>query len=413
MERMSRPAASTTAHPLDPLSAAEFSAVTAILRRDRDVDATGAPGGWRITGIEMAEPGKAELAAFDAGGPRPARKAIVLCLDRADNATYRSVVSLSDDRIESFEHVPGVQPNFTVDEFIECDAMVRDHPDVVAALTRRGITDMELVFVDTWTYGAAVAPLEYRDRRLGWADIWLRSMAGGNPYANQVSGLHCVIDLNSMELLRVEDTGPFADGATPRPAVMGEYVPGRIPDRIRDAGRREPLKPLEITQPGGPSFTLGGNLLRWQNWSLRVGFNHREGMTLHQIRFRDDDRERSVAHRFSFAEMMVPYRDASEDHYRRTAFDIGEWGLGFMTTSLTLGCDCLGEIRYLDATLHNSKGEPYEIPNAVCIHEEDNAVLWKHVDHHDGAEVRRMRRLTVSFHVTVANYEYLTYWRFY
>ncbi len=413
MERMSRPAASTTAHPLDPLSAAEFSAVTAILRRDRDVDATGAPGGWRITGIEMAEPGKAELAAFDAGGPRPARKAIVLCLDRADNATYRSVVSLSDDRIESFEHVPGVQPNFTVDEFTECDAMVRAHPDVVAALTRRGITDMELVFVDTWTYGAAVAPLEYRDRRLGWADIWLRSMAGGNPYANQVSGLHCVIDLNSMELLRVEDTGPFADGATPRPAVMGEYVPGRIPDRIRDAGRREPLKPLEITQPGGPSFTLGGNLLRWQNWSLRVGFNHREGMTLHQIRFRDDDRERSVAHRFSFAEMMVPYRDASEDHYRRTAFDIGEWGLGFMTTSLTLGCDCLGEIRYLDATLHNSKGEPYEIPNAVCIHEEDNAVLWKHVDHHDGAEVRRMRRLTVSFHVTVANYEYLTYWRFY
>ena len=111
--------------------------------------------------------------------------------------------------------------------------------------------------------------------------------------------------------------------------------------------------------------------------------------------------------------MMVPYRDSSEDHYRRTAFDIGEWGLGFMTTSLELGCDCLGEIRYLDATLHNSKGEPYAIPNAVCIHEEDNAVLWKHVDHDTGAEVRRMRRLTISFHVTVANYEYLVYWRLY
>ena len=84
-----------------------------------------------------------------------------------------------------------------------------------------------------------------------------------------------------------------------------------------------------------------------------------------------------------------------------------------MTTSLELGCDCLGEIRYLDAVLHNSKGEPYTIPNAICIHEEDNAVLWKHVDHDAGAEVRRMRRLTVSFHVTVANYEYLVYWRFY
>ena len=115
----------------------------------------------------------------------------------------------------------------------------------------------------------------------------------------------------------------------------------------------------------------------------------------------------------SFAEMVVPYRDPTPDHYRRTAFDIGEWGLGFMTTSLELGCDCLGEIRYLDAVVHDSRGEPQTIRNAICIHEEDNAVLWKHVDHRTGAEVRRARRLVVSFHVTVANYEYLVYWRFY
>ena len=84
-----------------------------------------------------------------------------------------------------------------------------------------------------------------------------------------------------------------------------------------------------------------------------------------------------------------------------------------MTTSLELGCDCLGEIRYLDAVLHDSAGEPQTVSNAICIHEEDNAVLWKHVDERAGAEVRRMRRLVVSFHVTVANYEYLVYWRFY
>jgi primary-amine oxidase len=193
---------------------------------------------------------------------------------------------------------------------------------------------------------------------------------------------------------------------------MGEYLPAKIPELLRNRWQREPLKPLEITQPDGPSFTLDGNLLRWQNWSVRIGFNHREGMTLHQVSYRDGDRERTVAHRMSFAEMMVPYRDPTDVHYRRTAFDIGEWGLGFMTTSLELGCDCLGEIRYLDATLHDSTGAPYLIRNAVCIHEEDNAVLWKHVDHDTGAAVRRMRRLTVSCHVTVANYEYLVYWRF-
>jgi primary-amine oxidase len=135
------------------------------------------------------------------------------------------------------------------------------------------------------------------------------------------------------------------------------------------------------------------------------------------VRYRDPyavggARERSVAHRLSFAEMVVPYRDPGPDHVRRTAFDIGEWGLGFLTQSLELGCDCLGEIRYLDATSHDSTGAPLVIKDAICLHEEDNGVLWKHVDHDQGAEVRRMRRLVVSFHVTVANYEYLVYWRF-
>ncbi|MCU1700020.1 MAG: tyramine oxidase [Mycobacterium sp.] len=390
-------------HPLDPLSAEEIRTVAGILRREHGVDA-----GWRFASIEMLEPSKVELAAYEDDGAVPARRATVVCFERAANATYKGVVSVNADRAESFDHVPGVQPNFTVDEFVECDRMLREHPDFLAALANRGITDIDNVFVDTWTYGDAVAPPEYRGRRLGWSDTWLKDGPGMNPYAHLISGLHCVIDLNTKELLQVEDAGHIET-----PEVMGEYVPRHIPERIRAASRREPLKPLHVTQPDGPSFSLDGNLLTWQNWSLRIGFNYREGMTLHTVRYQDGDRSRSVAHRMSFAEMVVPYRDSSADHYRRTAFDIGEWGLGFMTTSLELGCDCLGEIRYLDAVLHDSSGEPYTIANAVCIHEEDNAVLWKHVDHDAGAEVRRMRRLTVSFHVTVANYEYLVYWRLY
>jgi primary-amine oxidase len=396
------------AHPLDPLDTDEFTAVAAILGNRHGVRAPG----WRFASIELAEPTKDELRAFAGGSTAPPRRALAVCLDRAHNATYKALVSLHAQTVESFDHVPGVQANFTVDEFVECDQVLRAHPEVIAALARRGITDLDSVFMDTWTYGDAVAPPEFRDRRLGWSDTWRRDAPGANPYAHLISGLHCVVDLNTMEVLRVEDSGPFAEGAEP-PVVMGEYVPRHIPDRISAVSQRDPLTPLHITQPEGPSFTLDGHLLTWQNWSLRVGFNYREGMTLHALTYRDGGRIRSVAHRMSFAEMVVPYRDASVDHYRRTAFDIGEWGLGFMTTSLTLGCDCLGEIRYLDAVLHNSKGEPYTIANAICIHEEDNAVLWKHVDHDAGAEVRRMRRLTLSFHVTVANYEYLVYWRLY
>jgi primary-amine oxidase len=384
-------------HPLDPLSADEIRSAAAIVRRDQGVGP-----GWRFASIELREPDKADLPALEAGH-RTGREALVVCWNRADGQAYRATVSLTGDTVARWEHLPGQQPNMTVDEWHECDEMVRQHPAVAAALARRGITDRSRVLADMWAYGAALVPPRYAGRRIGWCDVWYRGSERGNPYARHLTGLHPVVDLNTMQLLELEDSA----GAAADPGVHGEYLPDLLPMRLRE------VAPLTVTQPEGAGFSLDGTLLRWQGWQLRVGFNHREGLVLHQVGYHDGGRLRPVAHRLSFAEMVVPYRDPSPDHYRRTAFDIGEWGLGFMTTSLTLGCDCLGEISYLDATVHDSAGEPLVIPNAICVHEEDSGVLWKHVDERAGAEVRRARRLVVSFHVTVANYEYLVYWRFY
>jgi len=91
------------AHPLDQLNCDEFRAVASILPRAHDVGA-----GWWFASLELAEPGTTELRAFDDGGPPP-RRAEVICLQRSNNTTYKSVVSLTDDRAESFEHIPGVQ----------------------------------------------------------------------------------------------------------------------------------------------------------------------------------------------------------------------------------------------------------------------------------------------------------------
>lgn len=389
------------AHPLDPLSADEMRHVRDLLGRERGVG-----DGWRWASIELHEPPK-DVALGHRTGDRIERSATAVVWNRSDGAAYRALVSLTDDTVVSWEHVEGEHPNMTVDEWHECDEFLRHEPHLVEALAARGITDLDLVLVDTWAYGAALVPEQYRGRRIGWGDVWVRETPDGNPYAHPVGNLHPVVDLNTMELLEIEDGGPVLPPGTPPPPIQGEYLPSLVGQPPRE------IAPLEITQPEGVSFSLDGNLLRWQNWELRVGFNYREALVLHTVGYRDGDRLRPVAHRMSFAEMVVPYRDPSPDHYRRTAFDIGEWGLGFMTTSLMLGCDCLGEIRYLDAVLHDSHGEPRTIKNAICIHEEDNAVLWKHVDPHVGTEVRRMRRLVISFHATVANYEYLVYWRFY
>lgn len=382
-----------TPHPLDPLSAEEFSRITDIVRDEHGAE-------LKFTSILLDEPGKQDLLS----GEPFERSATVICLDRSDGQTYSGRVSLTEGTVTSWIHRVGEQANLTGEELELVDEHLRQDPRVIEALNKRGITDIDLVAIEVWGYPGNLVPEQFKGRRVGWTDVWRRDSPESNVYANPVSGLSFVVDLTTMELLDIHDKY----SVEPKP-VMGEYRPSLVPNQVL----RNDIKPLDITQPDGPSFTVEGNLLRWQNWSVRVGFNVREGMTLHQVSYNDHGRERPIAHRLAFAEMIVPYRDAGPDHYRRTAFDIGEWGLGFMTTSLKLGCDCLGEIRYLDAVIHDWDGQPKLIENAVCIHEEDDAILWKHVDPITGAEVRRARRLVVSFHATVANYEYLVYWRFY
>ena len=210
-------------------------------------------------------------------------------------------------------------------------------------------------------------------------------------------------DLGRNEVIEVIDHGPVS-----LPQQHARYFPADHEPLRTD------LKPLEITQPEGPSFTVDGNLVRWGRWSLRIGFDPHEGVVLHQVTYDDHGRERTILHRASVSEMVVPYGDPGPLHGWKNAFDAGEWGLGRMTQSLTLGCDCLGEIHYFDAVLASETGDPYTIENAICLHEEDYGILWKHVDLFSGtSEVRRSRRLVVNAVSTVGNYEYGFSWYLY
>jgi primary-amine oxidase len=184
---------------------------------------------------------------------------------------------------------------------------------------------------------------------------------------------------------------------------------------LRGGVDRTDIKPLLISQPEGPSFRVNGYAVEWQKWNFRVGFTPREGLVIHTVAYNDGIHgRRSIAHRLSFVEMVVPYGDPKDPHYRKNAFDIGEDGLGKNCHSLKRGCDCLGYIKYFDAHFTNFHGEVETVKNCVCMHEEDHGIMWKHQDWRTGfEEVRRSRRLTVSFFCTVANYEYGFYWHFY
>lgn len=385
-----------TLHPLEPLSAAEINAAVTIVGEQQVLGPR-----VRFAAVTLHEPPKAVVLAYQQGNPVE-REAFVCLLDNDSGATYEAVVSITSSRVRSWRQVPGVQPPILLDEFLECENAVKAHPDFVAALARRGIHDLSLVMVDPWSAGNFGAADE-QGIRLARALAWLRASPTDNGYARPIEGVVGIVDLNAMRVLRIDD-----HGVVPLPPESGNYGREFVPHTRGD------IKPIAITQPEGVSFTVQGHEIRWQKWRFRIGFTPREGLVLHTVSYADDGRERPVLYRAAIAEMVVPYGDPSPTHARKNAFDIGEYGIGMLANSLELGCDCLGEITYFDAHLTTSRGVVMTIKNAVCLHEEDFGMLWKHTDWRTGiAEVRRSRRLVVSFVATVGNYEYGFFWYFY
>ncbi|AHY48354.1 Cu2+-containing amine oxidase (plasmid) [Rubrobacter radiotolerans] len=383
---------SVAGHPLEPLSREEVERAVSIVREEKELGPK-----HRFAGLTLNEPPKEDVLAFSPGDAFE-REAHAVILDTSDGSTYEAVVSLSHGEVTSWTHIPDVQPPVVLEEFDECEAACKASPEFREALRKRGVTDMDRVMVDPWSAGS------YGDeegRRLSRALTWVYVEGDHNPYAHPVDNLVTVVDLNTMEVVRVEDYG-----VVPIPQESGSYEPN---------GRqmRSDLKPLEITQPEGVSFEIDGHEVRWQKWSFRIGFTPREGLVLYTVGYRDKGRVRPVLYRASLSEMVVPYGDPRPGQWRKNAFDAGEYNIGALANSLELGCDCLGEIRYFDAVMTNGAGDPYTIKNAVCLHEEDDSLLWKHFDMRAGtAEVRRSRKLVVSFIATVANYEYGFYWSF-
>jgi len=388
---------SPAAHPLEPLSAAEVAQAVAVLKQQGKVTPT-----TRFVSVSLHEPAKSWLQQ-DAPISVP-REAFLVLFDNGQNACYEAVVSLRDDQLLSYRHLPGVQPTMTIDEQVECEQAVLQSPEFQALLKEHyGLEDTRLVMVDIWSAGNYGSE-EDRTQRLARPLCFVRSDPTDNGYARPLEGLRPVVDLNTMQVIRVEQYGHW-----PLPPQAGNYAAARVPNQRRD------VKPIEITQPDGPSFTVNGHQVQWQNWNFVIGFNAREGLTLHHLRYQDQGRERSILYRASLTEMVVPYGDPGPTQRRKNAFDVGEYGMGMCANSLQLGCDCLGLIRYFDAHLCTSRGEPLTIKNAICMHEEDFGVLWKHTDRRlpDTPEVRRSRRLVISSFSTVENYEYGFFWYLY
>jgi primary-amine oxidase len=384
-------------HPLALPTAEEIADVRAVL------DDAGLLGEHtRFVYVGLEEPLKSELYPSATGIDRRFR---ALLHDVSTPNAVDVVVSVTERAVVSSVTLDAIrdgQMPVLDEEFGLVEETLRTDPEWLAALERRGL-DVDHVRVAPLSAGVFDYPGE-EGRRILRGLAFRQDYPTDHAWAHPIDGLVGFVDVMNKTVEKVLDTG-----VVPIPEESGNFTDPEVTGPMRTT-----QKPIEITQPEGPSFEVTGNLVEWEKWSLRVGFDAREGLVLHQIGFDDKGATRPIIHRASIAEMVVPYGDPSPVRSWQNYFDTGEYLVGRYANALELGCDCVGDITYFDVVIADELGSPQTLRNAVCMHEEDFGILWKHTDLWAGSnETRRQRRLVISFFTTIGNYDYGFFWYLY
>ncbi|GAA6010692.1 hypothetical protein JCM10207_005800 [Rhodosporidiobolus poonsookiae] len=402
------PAPTEVFHPLDPATADELARGVALIRATYGADVK---LHFKAGGLE--EPPKKQLIKYlqaeRAGLPVPAlpRCMAFMYYIKYTPRLFEAIVDITNSTITHHKEL-GREFYAPVDrlEMNEAAQVALADAGVKAEIERLQLGDTAVV-LDPWDYGRD-DPEE--QRRLAQVFFYKRNPKNNSPDSNHYAfplDFMCVVDLVKMEIVSVSHLALGAGirtGQNYGPQKITAPLEPEYDHALQSFPPRTTLKPLQIVQPEGTSYKVTGNLVEWEKWRFRVGFNWREGMVLHDLTF--DGRE--TFHRISLAEMFVPYGDPRDPLHRKGAFDLGNVGAGITANDLSLGCDCLGVIKYFSGAVVNSLGDPVAKNNAICMHEIDDGIQWKHTNHRTGkASIVRRRQLVLQTILTVANYEYI------
>lgn len=380
-------------HPLDPLSYQEVWRVLEILRDEGRLD-----GETRFSQLTLQEPAKDEVLAWRPGADVP-RAAYAVVRQGAE--TFEAVVDLAAGGIASWSPLEGVQPSWTLEEYGALIGEALAHPDFVAGLEARGITDTS--FLDCMTIPPGYFGTdEERGRRLG--HIRCSEPRGArNSWARQVEGLTAVVDLGSGEVLKVVD-----DGVAPIPTADADF------DRTTLDDPRDVPGPFDVRRPLGPGFELDGYQVRWQAWRFHLRPDQRTGAVLSLVEYQEDPDAvpRSVMYQGELSEIYVPYMDPSFAWYGRNFIDAGEFVAGGLGKPLLPGRDCPDHAVFIDSLRTGPNGHPATVPGTICIYERETGdPSWRHYAD-EQPDSRRSRDLVVRTGAVLGNYDYLLDWIF-
>lgn len=344
-------------------------------------------------------------------------------------------MNLTKGQVESNKLLgPFMHANGDGEEIIAVEKALLADPDVQAEIAKLQLPEGSVLIADPWIYGQSLFPHTrgrlttetgsdgiknekfFDDKRVMQCYLYMRDPY--NPHESDSCHyafplpISPVVDTVTMKVIRIDVVATGLDEkvkplAPWKPVEPNEYIP-------EGNALRQDLKPLRVVQPEGASFTVEkysemGETIKWQRWDFKVGFNQREGMVLYDVHY---DR-RPLFYRLSLSDMAIPYGDPRHPFHRKQAFDLGDAGAGIMANNLELGCDCLGSIYYISGVVTNGEGQPVNMPNVICVHEQDMGILWKHTNYRtDRACVVRNRELVLQTILTVSNYEYILSFNF-
>ena len=386
-----------TAHPLEPLSGDEITRTADIYRRSTGEDHP------LFSMITLEEPTRHELDEFAAGAPVD-RRARAVAISGPCSLRH-AIISLDRDEVVSEQVYENARPALLFDEVIRAAIAVYEDPRWQQAIKARGIDDLDRVQIDPWPSGTF--GLEHEEgRRLTRVICYLREDAEDNGYARPIEGVIADVDLATGEVVDFQDRG-----IVPLPPERGELLPrGQRPTARRSQADRD-------HPTGRPELHRRGQLRAVAALAVPSIAHADRGPGAARDRLRRSGGRARAARscgeprcrRWSFRTPAPIPPIAGRTHSMPAS---GAWAAS--STHSTLGCDCLGEIHYFDVVRSTEHGDADLVNNAICMHEEDYSLLWKHQDLHSfRTEVRRQRRLVVSAIYTVGNYEYGFYWYFY
>ncbi|OXA46654.1 Copper amine oxidase 1 [Folsomia candida] len=406
-----------TSHPLDPLTSEEIKAAVEIIEKSRDK----LNMAFIYHYIALSEPPKSLLLPFflvdSMASMELHPRKVFLCLsDKGSGAVFEAVVNLRTNERESFVQIYNVRAPLSPEDWLNSDIdIIRADEKVKQRCAAVGFPDTDLVTAGPWDMSFVADRTEYMGRRLVQYFLYGKKFPSDNHYAHPLDFV-VVFDLDSRTVFAIEDLpthDDFSQENSGNSAPKGErnYDP-----ELRGGVEflRKDDKPITTDSPEGVSFTIKGNEVQWQKWTMRVGYNGREGLVLYTISYNDNGKKKPIIYRASLAESFTTYGDPRPPFHRKAAFDSGQFGTGYNLDSQTLDLDALGAVSFMDVVLHNASGYPVVHKNAISIREEDAGILWKHVDYRTGkGSIARSHRLVFSTIATFGNYEYIFNWMFY